>query len=76
MPQTRRNKIFFGLGTIGRDMFYTTVATYLIYYLTDILDLSDATMWWMTLILTVLRIFDALNDPFMGMAHPIHELFF
>lgn len=67
MPQTRRNKIFFGLGTIGRDMFYTTVATYLIYYLTDILDLSDATMWWMTLILTVLRVFDALNDPVMGM---------
>lgn len=67
MPQTGRNKIFFGLGTIGRDMFYTTVSIYLIYYLTDILDLSDATMWWMTLILTVLRIFDALNDPFMGM---------
>ena len=44
MPQTRRNKIVFGLGTIGRDMFYTTVATYLIYYLTAILDLSDATM--------------------------------
>ena len=24
-------------------------------------------MWWMTIILTVLRVFDALNDPVMGM---------
>lgn len=67
MEQSRRNQIFFGLGTIGRDMFYTTVATYLIFYLTDILDLNDQTMWWMTIILTVLRVFDALNDPVMGM---------
>ncbi|NLX82877.1 MAG: MFS transporter [Clostridiales bacterium] len=67
MKQSKRNQIFFGLGTIGRDMFYTTVATYLLYYLTDILDLNDQTMWWMTIILTVLRVFDALNDPIMGM---------
>lgn len=70
MNQTRqlqRNKWFFGLGTIGRDMFYTTVATYLIFFLTDILNLPDATMWWMAIILTVLRVFDALNDPVMGM---------
>ncbi|MDI9520909.1 MAG: glycoside-pentoside-hexuronide (GPH):cation symporter [Bacillota bacterium] len=67
MDQQKKNRLFFGLGTIGRDMFYTTVATYLIYYLTDILDLPDATMWWMALILTVLRVFDALNDPIMGM---------
>lgn len=67
MEQSRRNQIFFGLGTIGRDMLYATVATYLIFYLTDILDLNDHTMWWMTIILTVLRVFDALNDPVMGM---------
>ncbi|NLM86893.1 MAG: MFS transporter [Clostridiales bacterium] len=66
MHQLQKNRLFFGLGTIGRDMFYTTVATYLIYYLTDILNLPDSTMWWMTLILTVLRVFDALNDPVMG----------
>ncbi len=67
MKQNRRNQVFFGLGTIGRDMFYTTVATYLIFYLTDILNLDDATMWGMAIILTVLRVFDALNDPLMGM---------
>ena len=67
MTQLKQNRLFFGLGTIGRDMFYTMVATYLMFYLTDILNLPDATMWWMSLILTVLRVFDALNDPVMGM---------
>ncbi|HBN83847.1 MAG TPA: sugar transporter, partial [Clostridiales bacterium] len=61
-----RNKYFFGLGTVGRDMLYTLVSMYLLFYLTDILDLPDSTMWWMTGILTVLRVFDALNDPIMG----------
>lgn len=67
MNQQSKNRLFFGLGTIGRDMFYTTVATYLIYYLTDILNLPDSTMWWMAMILTILRVFDALNDPLMGL---------
>lgn len=61
-----RNKYCFGLGTVGRDMLYTLVSMYLLFYLTDILDLPDSTMWWMTGILTVLRVFDALNDPIMG----------
>lgn len=67
MQQETKNKLFFGLGTVGRDMLYTTLSMYLIYYLTEILDLPDQTMWWMTLIFTVLRVFDALNDPFMGL---------
>jgi len=60
------NKYFFGLGTVGRDMLYSLVSMYLMFYLTDILNLPDSTMWWMTSILTVLRVFDAVNDPFMG----------
>ncbi len=64
--QARRNRIFFGLGTIGRDMFYSVVSMYLLVFLTEVLDLPDATMWWITGILTVLRICDALNDPIMG----------
>lgn len=67
MRDNSRNRVFFGLGTIGRDMFYTTVSMYLLFFLTEVLDLPDDTMWGMTLILTVLRVFDALNDPFMGL---------
>ena len=62
----KRNKICFGLGTIGRDMFYSMVSTYAIVYFTEVRDLSDNAMWWMTLILTILRVFDAVNDPIMG----------
>ncbi len=62
----KKNKICFGLGTIGRDMFYSMVSTYAIVYFTEVRDLSDNAMWWMTIILTVLRVFDAVNDPVMG----------
>ncbi|MDR2629584.1 MAG: glycoside-pentoside-hexuronide (GPH):cation symporter, partial [Spirochaetaceae bacterium] len=64
---SRRNKFCFGLGTIGRDMFYTTVSMFLMIYLTEVLDLPDATLLVMTAILTVLRVFDAFNDPIMGL---------
>ncbi len=61
-----RNHYTFGLGTIGRDMLYSLVSMYLIFYLTDILDLPDTTLWWLTSILLIARIFDAVNDPIMG----------
>ena len=67
MNREKANRFYFGIGTLGRDMFYTTVSMYLMFYLTDILNLPDSTMWWMTLVFTLLRVFDALNDPFMGM---------
>ncbi|MDD4111989.1 MAG: glycoside-pentoside-hexuronide (GPH):cation symporter [Herbinix sp.] len=63
---TRRNRYMFGLGTVGRDMMYSIVSMYLIYFLTDILNLPDSTMWWMTGAMTILRVFDAVNDPIMG----------
>lgn len=61
-----RNRFTFGLGTIGRDMLFTLVSMYLIFYLTDILQFSNAMLWWLTGILLVARIFDAVNDPFVG----------
>ena len=60
------NRYTFGLGTIGRDMLYALVSLYLMVYLTEILNLPDSTMWWMTGALLILRIFDAVNDPIMG----------
>jgi sugar (glycoside-pentoside-hexuronide) transporter len=61
-----RNRYAFGLGTIGRDMVYALVSMYLIFYLTDILDLPNSILWWLNFILMGGRIFDAVNDPFMG----------
>lgn len=63
---TKRNRYMFGLGTVGRDMMYTMVSIYLIVFLTEILNLPDSTMWWMTGAMTILRVFDAVNDPIMG----------
>ncbi len=61
-----RNRYAYGLGTIGRDMLYSLVGMYLIFYLTDILRLPNTTLWWVGGIILVARIFDALNDPIMG----------
>lgn len=62
----KRNRYAFGLGTIGRDMLYSMVSMYLIFYMTDVLELPTATLWWVTGIMLCARIFDALNDPVMG----------
>lgn len=66
MSTSKRNHFTFGLGTIGRDMLYSLVSMYLMFYLTDILQLPNSTLWWITGILLVARIFDAVNDPIMG----------
>jgi melibiose permease/lactose/raffinose/galactose permease len=47
-------------------MFYTMESMFLMVYLTEVLKLPDATLLIMTAIFTVLRIFDAFNDPVMG----------
>jgi len=63
----RRNKYCFGLGTIGRDMFYTMVSMYIMVYITEVLIVPDATLAVLTTLLLILRVFDAVNDPIMGL---------
>jgi len=62
----KRNRLTFGLGTFGRDMVYSLISMYLIFYLTDVIKLSTSTLWWVAGIILAARIFDALNDPIMG----------
>ncbi|MEG1651043.1 MAG: MFS transporter, partial [Oscillospiraceae bacterium] len=66
MNYSKRNRITFGLGTIGRDMLYTIVSMYLMFYLTEVLKLPNGTLWWITAIILLCRVFDAFNDPVMG----------
>jgi len=61
-----RNRVTFGLGTLGRDMVYAIVSMFLIFYLTDIINLPKNIMWWVAGIILAARIFDALTDPLMG----------
>ncbi len=60
------NKYTYGLGTVGRDMVYTMISMYLMFYLTDVLSLSTGVLWWVTAIIMAARVFDAFNDPIMG----------
>ncbi|WP_170239282.1 glycoside-pentoside-hexuronide (GPH):cation symporter [Streptococcus suis] len=63
----KKSNYFFGIGTLGRDMVYALTAMYLMYYLTDVRQLSSKGIGIVTIIMMVLRIFDAVNDPFCGM---------
>ena len=63
MQLTRNQKIAYGIGAVGKDMVYALSSSYILYYYQDLLHLSPT---FVGLILMLARIFDALNDPFMG----------
>ncbi|MEI2776199.1 MAG: glycoside-pentoside-hexuronide (GPH):cation symporter [Tetrasphaera sp.] len=65
-PDFRRNLWTFGVGTLGRDGVYTLVAFYLVVYLTDVLDVPSATMWWISAVMLIVRLGDAFLDPVIG----------
>jgi len=65
-PDFRRNQWTFGIGTLGRDAIYTLVSFYQVVFLTEVLDLPDATMWWVSAVLLGVRIADAFLDPVVG----------
>ena len=63
MKLTGRQKAAFGIGAVGKDMVYALSSSYIMYYYQDIIGLSAA---FVGLILMIARVFDAINDPFMG----------
>ncbi|MGO2746157.1 glycoside-pentoside-hexuronide (GPH):cation symporter [Microbacterium sp.] len=63
----RRNAWGFGLGTLGRDMAATMVSMFLLVYLTEVVQVSNAVLAAITVVLVVMRLFDAVNDPVMGL---------
>jgi melibiose permease len=60
---TLKEKASYGLGAVGKDMVYMLSASYILYYYQDILGVSAIAMGT---ILMAARIFDAFNDPIMG----------
>ena len=64
--QMKRNKICFGLGTVGRDALYSLVSMYLLVHLTDVVGFSDGGLAAIGVMLTLFGIFDAVIDPFVG----------
>lgn len=63
----KQNKYYFGLGTIGRDMFYAFESNTVVYFLTHVLSLPQWVFITVTMALSALRIFDAVNDSITGM---------
>ena len=63
---TRRNLIMFPLGTVGRDMIYNLVTSYLLSFVLFTHKLTAAQLSAITAIMVAARVFDALNDPIMG----------
>ena len=58
-----KEKVSYGLGAVGKDMVYMLSASYILYYYQDILGVSAVAMG---IILMAARVFDAFNDPIMG----------
>ena len=58
-----REKISYGLGAVGKDMVYMLSASYVLYYFQDVCGVNAIAMG---IILLAARVFDAFNDPIMG----------
>ena len=56
-------KISYGLGAVGKDMVYMLSASYVLYYFQNVLGVNAIAMG---IILMAARVFDAFNDPIMG----------
>ena len=67
------SKIAYGLGAVGKDMVYMLSASYILYYFQDVIGATfkdekarAAITVAMGIILLAARVFDAFNDPIMG----------
>ncbi|MBP5289149.1 MAG: MFS transporter [Clostridia bacterium] len=58
-----RAKLSYALGAVGKDMVYMLSASYVLYYFQDLLGVNAIAMG---VILMIARVFDAFNDPLMG----------
>lgn len=65
-PIDRRNLWTFGVGTVGRDMVYTLVSLYLVYFLSDVLKPPREVFLWASSLILLARLFDAVADIVMG----------
>ncbi|WP_249030564.1 glycoside-pentoside-hexuronide (GPH):cation symporter [Tannockella kyphosi] len=59
----KKMKIGYGIGAVGKDMVYALVAGFLMYYYNTVLGVSST---FIGVLFMAVRIFDAFNDPMMG----------
>ncbi len=59
-----KEKIGYGLGDAASNLYFQMFMLYISYFYTDVFGISPNAVFWMFLIT---RIWDAINDPIMGM---------
>lgn len=60
---TIREKFFFGVGSLGKDLYMGFISYYLMIYFTDVFGISALAVGTLFF---VARLWDAINDPMMG----------
>lgn len=60
---SRKVKVSYGIGAFGKDMVYALVSVFLMNYYNTVLGISAS---FVGVIFMAARVFDAFNDPFMG----------
>lgn len=63
MGLKRSEKISYGIGAVGKDLVYMLTASFILYYFEDVLGIGAVSIG---VLLMVARVFDAVNDPLMG----------
>lgn len=63
MKLSGKEKVAYGLGAVGKDMVYMLSASYISIYFLDVCGISAAAI---AVLLMAARVFDAFNDPIMG----------
>lgn len=64
---TRRNKWTYSVGCVGRDMMFILVSMFILAYIQYTMTLSIAQFSAISGIMIFARVWDAINDPMMGM---------
>lgn len=63
MSLSGREKASYGLGAFGKDIVYMVVASYILFYYQSVLGINSI---YVGTVLMAARVFDAFNDPLMG----------
>ncbi len=64
---TKRNKWSYSVGCIGRDMMFILVSMFILSYIQYTMNLTVAQFSVVSAIMIFSRVWDAVNDPMMGM---------
>lgn len=62
----KKNSNIYTISGLGRDLAYTLYSTYLMVFFTDALGLSNMELISVGIVISIARIWDAVNDPIMG----------